>query len=148
NSEGKAGEFYRKTFYSLFEYASKRIPEISDELYRIDDGLKAGFGWQLGPFESWDALGVKETVQKMKEQGKEPAKWVDDMLENGVDSFYKIENGKKYYYSIDSKSYELIPGTEELVVLDNLRGENTIWSNKGATIVDLGDGILNLEFHT
>ena len=148
NSEGKAGEFYCKTFYSLFEYASKRIPEISDELYRIDDGLKAGFGWQLGPFESWDALGVKETVQKMKEQGKEPAKWVNDMLENGVDSFYKIENGKKYYYSIDSKSYELIPGTEELVVLDNLRGENTIWSNKGATIVDLGDGILNLEFHT
>lgn len=148
SSDDKAGEFYRKTFYSLFEYSSKRIPEISDELYRIDDGLRAGFGWQLGPFETWDALGVRETVDKMKEQGKEPAKWVAEMLDKGTESFYKIKNGKKYYYSIESKSYELIPGTEDLIVLDNLRDENTVWSNKGATIVDLGDGILNLEFHT
>lgn len=148
NSDDKAGEFYRKTFFSLFQYVSHRIPEISDELFRIDDGMRAGFGWQLGPFEAWDAMGVKESLEKMKEMDKGAADWVQQMLDAGIDSFYKVEKGQKYYYDISSKSYKAIPGTEELVVLDNLRDEHTLWSNKGATIVDLGDGIINLEFHT
>lgn len=144
----QGGDFYRKTFYDLFSYVSYRIPEISDELYRIDDGMRAGFGWQLGPFENWDALGVKETTSKMKEAGIPVADWINEMLESGCDSFYKVEKGVKKYYDISSKSYKTIPGTEDLVVLANLREEHTIWKNKDATITDLGDGILNLEFHS
>ncbi|MEQ8910629.1 MAG: 3-hydroxyacyl-CoA dehydrogenase NAD-binding domain-containing protein [Vicingaceae bacterium] len=148
NSNGKAGDFYRKTFYALFQYVTNRIPEISDELYRIDDGMRAGFGWQLGPFESWDALGLKDTLEKMKAEGIEVAEWVKEMLDAGFESFYKVEEGQKKYYDIASKSYKTIPGTEGLVVLDNLRDDNIVWQNKGCTLVDLGDGILNLEFHT
>lgn len=147
-SDGEAGEFYRKTFYPLFQYISNRIPEISDDIYRIDDGMRAGFGWQLGPFEAWDAVGVKNAIEKMEKAGLKAAKWVNEMLEKGIDRFYTIEDGQKKYYDIKSGAYQAIPGTEELVMLDNLRKDHTIWSNKGATIVDLGDGILNLEFHT
>src|SRR5690606_24920617 len=141
-------DFYRKTFYPLFQYISNRIPEISDDIYRIDDGMRAGFGWQLGPFEAWDAVGVKNAIEKMEKAGLKVANWVNEMLEKGIESFYTIEDGQKKYYDIKSGAYQAIPGTEELVVLDNLRKDHTIWSNKGATIVDLGDGILNLEFHT
>lgn len=148
NYDDKGGEFYRKTFYDLFAYVSHRIPEISDELFRVDDGMRAGFGWQLGPFEAWDALGVAETTKKIMESGKKIDPWVQEMLDQGFDSFYKVEKGTKKYYDKNSKTYKAIPGTEGLVVLENLREENTIWSNKGASLVDLGDGILNLEFHT
>jgi len=148
NASGKAGDFYQKTFLDLFSYISYRIPEISDELYRIDDGVKAGFGWQLGPFESWDAVGIKEAVALMKEGNVDYANWIDQLLEKGNESFYKIEKGKKLYYDIESGNYKAIPGSEDNLVLANLREDNVVWQNKGATIVDLGDGILNLEFHT
>ncbi len=148
NHSDKGGEFYRRTFYALFDYVSKRIPEISDELYKIDDGMRSGFGWQLGPFETWDACGLKSTVQGMKNEGYELAEWIEELLKTGKEQFYVIENGVKKYYDLKSKTYKVIPGTEDLVVLDNLRSEHTLWSNKGATIVDLGDGIINLEFHT
>lgn len=144
----KAGEFYRKTFLPLFQYVSNRIPEISDELYKIDDGMKAGFGWEIGPFETWDALGVAKGVEMMKELGVKPASWVDEMLSAGNESFYKIENGTKHYYDILSKSYKAIPGLEEFILLDNLRSDKVVWSNAGATIFDIGDGVLNLEFHS
>ncbi|MFT6948518.1 MAG: 3-hydroxyacyl-CoA dehydrogenase [Vicingaceae bacterium] len=148
NHKDKGGDFYRATFTDLFSYVSFRIPEISDELFRIDDGVKAGFGWQLGPFESWDALGVSTVLAKMKESGKAVASWVEEMVAAGNESFYKVEKGTRLYYDIPSKSYKAIPGTEELVILENLRAEHTVWKNKDATIVDLGDGILNLEFHS
>lgn len=87
----KAGEFYRKAFYGLFQYVSNRIPEITDDLYKIDDALGAGFGWQLGPFATWDALGVAETAKLMEEAGKKPAQWVYDMLAAGCDTFYSVK---------------------------------------------------------
>ena len=111
----KAGEFYRASFYGLFAYVSNRIPEISDELYRIDAAMNAGFGWELGPFEAWDALGVAETVKAMEAAGNKPAAWIYDMLKNGNASFYKIENGLKKYYDIPTKSYKAIPGTENFI---------------------------------
>lgn len=144
----KAGEFFRISFAGLFEYVSNRIPEISDELYRIDDAMRAGFGWELGPFEVWDAVGVKESIAIMQEHGKKPAQWVTEMLDAGNSSFYKIENGIKQYYDIPSKSYKKIPGTGEFIILDNIRPTKTVWKNAGTTLTDLGDGILNLEFHT
>lgn len=147
-AKDKAGEFYRKIFSGLFAYVSHRIPEISDELYKIDDALRAGFGWELGPFETWDAIGIEKALEVMKSEGAEPASWVDDFVKSGNKTFYKIENGVKQYFDNQSKSYKNIPGTEHLVILDNLRASNTIWESQDATIVDLGDGIINLEFHT
>ncbi len=144
----KAGEFYRKAFYGLFQYAANRIPEITDDLYKIDDAIGAGFGWKLGPFDTWDALGVAETVKAMEEAGTKPAQWVYDMLEKGCDSFYTVKDGQKMYYDIPSGEYKVIPGTEDLIVLDNLRETNVVWGNAGTTLFDIGNGVLNLEFHT
>ncbi|GAB2763038.1 3-hydroxyacyl-CoA dehydrogenase/enoyl-CoA hydratase family protein [Rhabdobacter roseus] len=143
----KAGEFYRQTFADSFRYATFRIPEISDELYRIDQAISAGFGWQLGLFETWDAIGLKKMVGIMEELDKKPAAWVYDMLEAGHESFYKVKDGKRQYYDIPSKSYQAIPGQESFIILSNLSNQ-VVWKNAGATLYDLGDGILNLEFRS
>ncbi|MBK8924333.1 MAG: 3-hydroxyacyl-CoA dehydrogenase [Crocinitomicaceae bacterium] len=147
-SPDKAGQFFRKIFSGLFSYVSYRLPEITDELYKIDDALKAGFGWELGPFETWDIVGIEKGVAMMKEHGKNPASWVLKMIEAGNKSFFKIENGKRLFYDIASASYKIIPGTEGLVFIDNLRDTKTVWKNADCHLIDLGDGILNLEFHT
>ena len=144
----KAGQFYRQIFGGLFAYVSNRIPEISDDFYKIDDALKAGFGWELGPFETWDILGLDQGLKLINDQNKKVAAWVEEMKAAGFTSFYKSEKGKQLFFDIHSKSYQVIPGTENLVQLDSLRAENKVWGNSDTTIVHLGDGILNLEFHT
>lgn len=146
--QDKAGEFYRRTFFGLFAYVTHRIPEISDELYRIDAAMCAGFGWEVGPFETWDMLGVKRTLETMETAGYKPAAWVQEMLASGADKFYKVEDGKRKYYDIASKSYKVIPGTEGLIILDNLRANKLVWGNAGVSLIDIGDGVLNLEFHS
>lgn len=144
----KAGDFYRKLFGGLLAYVSNRLPEITDDLYKIDDALKAGFGWELGPFETWDIIGFDQGLKLIADVNKKAASWISEMKSEGFTSFYKLEQGKKQYYDVTSKSYKTIPGTEELIILDALRGENKVWGNSDVTLVDLGDGILNLEFHT
>jgi len=144
----KAGELFRHSSFGLFEYVSDRIPEISDELYRIDDAMRAGFGWELGPFELWDAVGVKEAIDGMEQYGNKAAAWVHEMLDAGHTSFYKVEGGIRKYYDIPTKSYKALPGTDEFIILDNIRDNKTLWKNSGVSIIDLGDGILNVEFHT
>jgi len=144
----KAAEVFRHSFFGLFEYVSDRIPEIANELYRIDDALRAGFGWDLGPFEVWDAVGITESLEGMKKYGHEAAAWVHEMLAAGHTSFYKVEDGVKKYYDIPSKSYKALPGADSFIILDNIRTTKTIWKNSGASILDLGDGILNVEFHS
>ena len=148
NGKDKAGDFYRKVFTGLFQYVSHRIPEISDEIYKIDDALKAGFGWSLGPFETWDAVGFEKGLAIIENEGGKCAEWINELIKNGVTSFYKVENGIRMYYNINSKSYEAIPGAESTISLDTLRDGNTIWSNEDVHIIDLGDGIINVEFHT
>ncbi|MFD2783825.1 3-hydroxyacyl-CoA dehydrogenase/enoyl-CoA hydratase family protein [Hymenobacter rubripertinctus] len=146
----KAGEFYRKSFAGLFAYVSNRIPEITDALYKIDDALRAGFGWDMGPFETWDALGVQEGLELAKAEGKTVAPWIEEMLAAGHETFYKVnEAGVKQFYDLDSKSYQPIPGMENFVILDNLRATGkVVWKNSGASVLDMGDGILNVEFHS
>ena len=144
----KAGEFYRKSFTAMFAYVQNRIPEISDELYRIDDGLRAGFGWEHGPFQIWDAIGVAEGVEMMKAEGKAPAAWVTEMLANGQTSFYSVKEGASYYYDIPAKIQVKKPGQESFIILDNIRKSNEVWKNAGVVIEDIGDGILNLEFQS
>ncbi len=146
----KAGEFYRKSFGSLFAYVSNRVPEITDALYKIDDALRAGFGWEMGPFETWDGVGVQKGIELMQAEGKQPAAWVTEMLAAGHSTFYKVnDKGAKEFYDAESKSYQPVRGVENFIILDNLRATGKVlWKNSGASVIDLGDGILNVEFHS
>ena len=148
NGKDKAGAFYRKNFGAMFAYVQNRIPEISDELYRIDDAMKAGFGWENGPFEIWDAIGVETGISLMKEEGHEPAPWVLNMLKEGITTFYTIKHGATYFYDISSKSQMKQPGQESFIILDNIRESNKVFKNSEVVIEDLGDGILNCEFQS
>ena len=143
----KAGEFYRHFHYGLFSYISHRIPEISDELYRVDDAMMAGFGWEIGAFESWDVLGVEKTVKAMRDAGYRIASWVDEMLAAGNKSFYKIENGKKLYYDQNSKAYKPLPGGDAFIVMNNYQ-DKLVWKNGSCKLVDLGDNVLGLQWFT
>lgn len=144
----KAGEFYRKTFAALFAYSANRIPEISDELFRIDDAMKAGFGWEHGPFQIWNAIGVEKGIELIKAEGLTLNSWVSDMLSNGFSSFYVVKEGVEYYYDSTSKSHQIKPGQDSFIILNNIRETKTIWSNKEAAIQHLGDGVLNVEFQS
>jgi len=143
----KAGEFYRLFHYNLFSYISHRIPEISDELYRLDDAMMAGFGWEIGAFESWDTVGVEKTAAAMKAAGYKIAPWVEDMLAKGFHSFYKVENGKRLCYDAQSQSYKALPGGEAFIVMRNFENA-TIWKNAACRTYHLGDDVLGLEWYT
>ena len=110
--------------------------------------MNAGFAWDLGPFETWDILGVEQTIKEMEKEGDKPAQWVYDMIKNGCKSFYAINNSRRQYYDPDAKVYKDIPGLQDIVFLDNFRDNNVVWKNSGSTLFDIGDGVLNLEFHT
>ncbi|MEM7381646.1 MAG: enoyl-CoA hydratase-related protein, partial [Bacteroidota bacterium] len=148
NGKDKAGEFYRKSFGALFAYVSHRIPEISDELYKIDDAMKAGFGWEHGPFQVWDAIGLDKGLELIKAEGQEVASWVTDMKEAGISSFYSVKEGATYYYDIPKKTMEKVPGQDAFIILDNIRKSNEVYKNSGVVVEDLGDGILNVEFQS
>ncbi|HLF46857.1 MAG TPA: 3-hydroxyacyl-CoA dehydrogenase/enoyl-CoA hydratase family protein [Chitinophagaceae bacterium] len=147
--QDKAGEFYRHFHYGLFSYISHRIPEISDELYRVDDALMAGFGWEIGAFESWDVLGVEKTLKAMKDAGYKVAEWVDEMITRGIKSFYKIENGIRLCYSPLSGS--MIPpsggGGAAFIVMSNYQ-DKMIWNNGSCKLYNLGDDVLGLQWLT
>jgi 3-hydroxyacyl-CoA dehydrogenase len=144
----EAGKFYRTAFSGLWRYVSDRIPEISDEVYRIDDALRAGFGWELGPFEIWDAIGVETGLKEIEKNGRKAAPWVYEMVGSGCTTFYRNEKGKKSCYDPSTKSYKPVPGLDSFIILDQIRSNAVVWKNTGATIMDIGDGVLNLEFHT
>lgn len=148
NGKDKAGEFYRKSFAGLFAYVSNRVPEITDDLYKIDDAMKAGFGWEHGPFQIWDAIGVEKGIELIKENGENVADWVNEMLASGNKSFYTVKEGATFYYDIESKSQKKIPGQDAFIILNNIRDTKKVWGNSDSTLFDLGDGILNLEFHS
>ncbi|MEO7922636.1 MAG: 3-hydroxyacyl-CoA dehydrogenase/enoyl-CoA hydratase family protein [Chitinophagaceae bacterium] len=147
--QDKAGEFYRLFHYGLFSYISHRIPEISDELYRVDDAMMAGFGWEIGAFESWDVLGVAKTTEAMKAAGYKVAPWVDEMLAKGIKSFYKVENGTQLCYSPLTGS--MIPpsggGGAAFIVMSNYT-DKQVWKNGSCRLYDLGDDVLGLQWFT
>ncbi len=147
NGQDKAGEFYKLFHHMLFAYASNRIPEIADELYKIDDALKAGFGWEIGAFESWDVLGVRKVLERMDAAGIKAADWVKDMLAAGNETFYKTENGQRKYYDIASKAYKTIPGSSTFIILEHL-DEQVVWKNSAAKLYDIGDGVVALRWNT
>jgi 3-hydroxyacyl-CoA dehydrogenase len=145
--QDKAGEFYRHFHYGLFSYISHRIPEISDELYRVDDAMMAGFGWEIGAFETWDLLGVARTTEAMKAAGYKVAGWVEEMLAAGHKSFFKVEGGKRYSYDPASKSYKPLPGGDAFIVLSNYQ-DKLVWKNGSCRLYDIGNDVLGLQWFT
>ena len=148
SEKDKASAFYRKNFGELFAYIQHRIPEISDEIYRIDDAMKGGFGWTHGPFEIWDAIGLETGIELMKEAGHKVADWVIAMAKGNNQSFYALEDGSQGFYDVESKKMNAIPGQSSFIILDHLRTSNTVWKNDECSLIDIGEGVLNVEFHS
>jgi len=148
NGKDKAANFYRKSFGALFAYVSNRIPEISDELYKIDDAMKAGFGWEHGPFQIWDAIGLDRGLELIAEEGQTAASWVLEMKKKGITGFYKVKEGATYFYDQASGDMQKVPGQDAFIILDNIRQTREVYKNPGVVIEDLGDGILNVEFQS
>jgi 3-hydroxyacyl-CoA dehydrogenase len=145
----KSGDFYRQFHYELFSYVSHRIPEISDEIFRVDDAMRAGFGWEIGAFETWDLFGIEDTIKKMEAAGYKTAAWVKEMLAGGATSFYKVEKGEKLAYSPAKKNYvSAVTGDPRaFIVMRNFENQ-TIWKNSAARLYHLGDEVLGLEWYT
>ena len=130
-------------------YAAERIPEISDDLVNIDNAMKWGFNWSLGPFETWDAIGVEESVLRMDKEGRGVPVKVKNFLEKGNSSFYGTSGKRKVYYDFATDSMKELPEKEKIILLPDLRaGGGVIRENAGATLYDIGDGVLCVEFHT
>ena len=146
SGDDKASNFYKENFSRMFHYIQNRIPEISDSIVSIDQAMKAGFGWKDGPFEIWNYIGINEGKELMKVYGLETAKWIDDMLSNGYNEFYKESEGIVQYYDLKSKKYKAKPGQEGFVILKNILEDKVVWSNSEATLYDIGSDIVNLEF--
>lgn len=145
-SDENSGYFVRDFMAGLITYAANRIPEISDNIYSIDDAMKAGYAWTYGPFEFWDMIGLQKGADLAKSLGENMPKWVDDLLAKGVASFYKSEDGKRKYYDISAGEYRVIPGTEENIHLDNFRDKAPVFKNSECILHDIGDGVLCFEF--
>ena len=130
-------------------YSANRIPEISDDIVNIDNAMKWGFGWEKGPFESWDAIGVQKSVDRMKTEGKKVPLWVLDMLESGRDTFYTTENGERTYWCpVGKHPVTIKPNPKVLNLAIYKTGDKTLKRDLSASVNDLGDGILNVEFHS
>jgi 3-hydroxyacyl-CoA dehydrogenase len=148
-SKERAGSFVWKTLSAFLAYAAKRIPEISDDIVNIDNSMKWGFSWSHGPFEIWDAIGLSGSVKRMKEEGLKLPAWLDVLLQQTSPSFYKLDNGVRHFWDITNNSYKPVPQKEGILFLDAWKQkQGVIKKNAGASILDLGDGVLCLEFHS
>jgi 3-hydroxyacyl-CoA dehydrogenase len=146
-SDDRAGKFAWAVCSDGLLYTARRIPEIADKILEVDRGLQWGFNWKLGPFQTWDAIGVRESVEKMKGEGKEIPANIEKMLELGNETFYKKENGKEYQYDLVAHTYSEIAKDPKIIILpENSTGK--VWENEGATLWDIGDGAICCEFHT
>ena len=147
-ADDSGAQLIKRSLGGLFAYVSNRVPEISDNLFSIDDALRAGFAWEAGPFQYWDMVGLEKGIELAEAEGLELGSWVKEFKEAGNESFYKLEGGVRKYYDLESKSYKVVPGAESFIILDNIRSNKPVWSNSGAVLHDIGDGILNLEFRS
>ena len=141
----KAAVFYKKMFAFMFSYVAHRVPEITEDIYKIDAAMCAGFGWKMGPFEMWDSIGFNKGIELIKNEQLSVPKWCNNMSQS---SFYKIENGSKTYYDIQKDSQNKIPLLNKIITLDNIREKSLLWKNNGVSLIDIGDNVLNIEFHT
>ncbi len=147
--DDKAAAYAWKVLSETLLYSAKRIPEIADDVFNIDNAIKWGFNWSLGPFETWDAIGVAESVSRMRKEGKKIPENVEKMLADGNASFYRRKDGELSYYDFGSAAYVPAPVSPDVIFLPALKDRNkVVRRNQGATLIDIGDGVLCLEFHT
>lgn len=147
--EDRGARFAWRAVSENLIYAANRIPEIADTIVEIDKAMRAGYNFELGPFEMWDALGVERTVARMQEDGMDVPEPVTRMLKDGNQTFYKIENGRQLYYDFSSRDYKPVEVSDTVISLTMLKADNkTIKSCPSASLVDLGDGVVCCEFHT
>ena len=142
----KASLFYKKMFAIMFSYVSNRVPEISNEIYKIDAAMCAGFGWELGPFEIWDAIGIQKGIDLIKQEKLTIPKWLEKIDKNTT--FYSISKGEKHYFNTSEKNHKKIPTLNKFINLNHIRSNSLIWKNDGVSILDIGDNVMNIEFHT
>ncbi|MBF0551536.1 MAG: 3-hydroxyacyl-CoA dehydrogenase/enoyl-CoA hydratase family protein [Deltaproteobacteria bacterium] len=148
-ADDRAGKFYRATILQALSYAGMRVPEISDDIVNVDKAVRWGFVHEMGPFEIWDALGVKAAAEMMEQDGLPVPGWVKDMLAAGCETFYKREGTKSLYYDLATKGYLEIPADPNIMILKDLKDQDKIIRrNAGACLIDLGDGVAGLEFQT
>ena len=148
-SDDRGGKFFWEVLSRSLIYSANRIPEISDDIINIDNAMKWGFGWDMGPFEVWDAIGVSESVSRMEADGKHVPKWVKEMIASGHSTFYEMKDGKLNYYDIDSSSKKIEERNEKSINLNLHKTDgNLIKKDWSASLIDLGEGVLNVQFHS
>lgn len=147
--DDRVGEFLWKTHSRVSRYAANRIPEIADTIVEIDNAIKWGFGWEIGVFEAWDAIGVAESVERMRKEGQPVPANVEAMLASGATTFYKHENGEHFFYDLVNGEYKPVPARPGVLILKDVKDRTgVIKTNPGASLIDLGDGVACLEFHS
>ena len=146
--DNKFHMFYKRFFGEIFSYIQNMIPEISDNIYKIDEAMRSGFGWKQGPFEIWDAIGLKNGIKLIKVSGNELSEWVKYLEKNELKKFYAIEDNFKVYFDVLNNKYSEIPNQKSYVLLENYKENKTVWENEDCSIIDIGDGILNIEFNS
>jgi 3-hydroxyacyl-CoA dehydrogenase len=148
-AEDRAGKFAWKITSESLLYAAKRIPEIADDVYNLDNAMKWGFNWEAGPFEAWDALGVEESVARLKKDGKSLPPLVESLLEKKKKSFYQKKDGQLAFFDPKTGEYKIVPENPAIILLPALKErKKLVKSNAGASLIDMGDGVACLEFHS
>ncbi len=148
DAEDAGGQLIRRHLLSLFSYVSFRIPEVSDSINEIDTALRAGFAWKYGPFQYWDIIGLKKGYEALQSAGLPVSPWVEKMIREGIESFYKNEDGKSYVFDISQNKYTLIPGQSLVINLDLIRKNAPVFQNDESVLHDIGDGVLCFEFRS
>jgi 3-hydroxyacyl-CoA dehydrogenase len=149
NGEDKGGKFAWKMAANSFQYAANRVPEIAETIIEIDNSMKWGYNFEMGPFELWDAYGVQAAVERMEKEGLDVPEKVKKMLATGAQTFYKLDKGVKYYFDFESGEYKAVPVGKNMVSIAAAKGNNkTVLENKSASLVDIGDDVFCVEFHT
>ncbi len=147
--DDKGARFAWKCVANAFQYAANRVPEIADTIIEIDNSMKWGYNFEMGPFEAWDAYGVAEACERMKAQGLDIPANVKEMLNKGNTCFYKLENGVKYFYDFATSAYKAVPVSKTMVSIAAAKGNNkTVMKNPSASLVDIGNDVFCIEFHT
>jgi 3-hydroxyacyl-CoA dehydrogenase len=148
-AKDRVGQFLWKTISKTLTYTADRIPEIADTVVEVDRAMRWGFNWELGPFEVWDAIGVEKSAAKLKEEGRSVPANVQKLLDSGAKTFYKQENGQRFYFDFASSKYVPLADPPGTIILKSLKDRTgVIKANSGASMIDLGDGVACVEFHS
>jgi 3-hydroxyacyl-CoA dehydrogenase len=149
SSPDRGGQFAWKVLKKTLLYSAEKIPEVSDDIVNIDRAMKWGYNWELGPFEIWDAIGLKSSLKKMEKEGEVIPPLVEKVLSKGHSSFYEKRDGSIFYFDLGAGQYQQIEEKPEFILLPSLKDrKKTVLSNAGASLIDLGEGVACLEFHS